>query len=73
MTTEEALHRINTDPDFVYLKRMDYSLAAVCDRFPDGAPDKTIAQGLMITVEDVQRIYEDILQRLRERIADPSL
>jgi hypothetical protein len=73
MTTEEAINRINTEPDFVYLKRLDYSLARVVERFPDGAPDRTIAQALMITPEDVERIYQDIVQRLKKQLADPSL
>lgn len=73
MTTEEATRMIRTDRDFVYLKRYDYSLAKVLDRFPDGAPDRTIAQALMITTEDVERIYLDILSRLRTAMADPTL
>lgn len=73
MTTEEAQQRINTEPDFVYLKRLDYSLARVVERFPDGAPDRTIAQALMITTEDVERIYADIVNRLKTRLADPSV
>lgn len=69
MTTEEALVLINTDEDFVYLKRLDYSLARVVERFPDGAPDRTIAQALMITTEDVERIYNDIVARLKVKLA----
>ena len=73
MTTEEAMQLINSDPDFVYLKRYDYSLAAVMDRYPDGCPDHTIAKALMITPEDVERIYLDIVARLKVKLADPAL
>jgi len=73
MTTEEALFRINNDPEFVYLKRLDYSLTRVIERFPEGAPDRTVAQALMITAEDVHRIYNDIVMRLRAKLADPSI
>ena len=73
MTTEEALFRINNDPEFVYLKRMDYSLTRAIERFPEGAPDRTVASALMITVEDVNRIYHDIVMRLRAKLADPSI
>lgn len=73
MTTEEAQLLINTDPDFVYLKRLDYSLARVLERFPDGAPDRTIASALMMTPEDVERIYQDIVKRLAEKLNhDPA-
>lgn len=68
MTTEEALQLINTDPDFVYIKRLGYSLARVMERFPDGAPDRTIATALMMTPEDVERIYQDIIKRLRAKL-----
>lgn len=68
MTTEEALKRINSDPDFVAIKRYDYSLAKLLERFPDGAPDRTIAQALLIAEDDVERLYADIVARLRERM-----
>lgn len=73
MTTEEAQSLIREDSDFVFLKRYDYSLSKVMDRFPEGAPDRTIAQALMITPDDVERIYSEILERLRVAMADPTL
>lgn len=72
MTTEEAIRRINQDPDFVYLKRCDFSLEKLLERFPDGVPDRTVAQALMITTEDVERIYESIVARLKDRLATPQ-
>lgn len=68
MTTEETLLKIQNDPDFVASKRFDYSLARVLERFPDGAPDRTIAQALMISEDDVQRLYEEIVLRLRQKL-----
>jgi hypothetical protein len=62
------MRRINTDPDFVATKRFDYSLAQVIERFPDGAPDRTIAHALMIAEDDVERVYQDIVARLREKL-----
>lgn len=73
MTTEEAIHLISNDPNYVYLKRFDYSLAKVLERFPEGAPDRTIAQALMITTEDVERVYNEIIARLKMSIADPAV
>jgi hypothetical protein len=71
MTTEEVLALINNDPDFIHVKRFDFSMAKLLERFPDGAPDRTIAQALMITPDDVQRIYDDIVERLKVALADP--
>lgn len=68
MTTEEAIQRIQNDPDFVALKRFEYSLEKVMERFPEGAPDRTIAQALMISEDDVPRLYAEIVVRLREKL-----
>lgn len=69
MTTDEVLRKINSDPDFVYLKRFDYSLAKVLERFPEGAPDHTIAKALMMTPEDVEATYQRIVAKLRGSLA----
>lgn len=73
MTTEEAITRLHLDPDFVCIKRFDHSLENLLKRFPEGAPDKTIAQALMIPIEDVERLYNDIMSKLKARMIDPSL
>jgi hypothetical protein len=68
VTTEEVIQRINSDPEFVNLKRFEYSLAQVMERFPEGAPDRTIAQALMIAEDDVSRLYNEIIERLRVQL-----
>lgn len=73
MSPEEAIVRLHTEPDFVASKRFDHSLTKLVERFPDGAPDKTIAAALMIDVEEVPRFYDDIMSKLRKRMADPQL
>ena len=65
MTTDEVLRRIQEDPDFVYLKRFDYSLDKVVQRYPDGAPTRVIAQALMLTEEDVEDMYPQIVAKLQ--------
>lgn len=66
MTYEEAKRRVNSDPDFVYSKRFDYSLEKCLDRYPDGAPDKVIAQCLMLTEEEVEATYQEVVEKLRK-------
>ncbi len=69
MTTEEALERIQNDPDFVALKRFDYSLTKLLQRYPEGVPNnKLIAQALMITEDDVDKLYNDVVELLRARL-----
>lgn len=73
MTEDEAWLKIRTDPDFVNLKRYDYSLTGVLERFPNGASTKTIASALMISPEEVDEIYSGIVQKLRQGLlVDPE-
>lgn len=65
MKTKEVLQRISEDPDFVYLKRFDYSLEKVLDRFPDGVPNRMIAQALMMTEEEVEEQLQLTLTKIR--------
>jgi hypothetical protein len=65
MTTEEAHAQLQSNPDFVNLKRYGYSLTAVMEQFPNGCPDKLIAQALLITEDDVKALDEGITAKLR--------
>ena len=66
MTSEEISKKLHHNADFIALKRFDYSLKKLLARFPEGAPDRTIAQALNLTEEDVERIYQDLVVRLRD-------
>lgn len=68
MTTEEVLDLVHEDPDFIYIGRFEYSLEKLLERYPDGAPTRIIAQALMITPEDVERIYAKIVRQLQRRM-----
>ncbi len=65
MTTDEAQKLIHEDENFVYLKRFEYSLPAVLERYPDGAPTRLIAQGLMLTEDDVTALETLATEHLR--------
>lgn len=75
-TVEEIRTRIQTEPDFVNLKRFDYSLEKVLERYPEGAPPRLIAQALLMTEEEVEELYQQTVVRLREVMkvddADPE-
>jgi hypothetical protein len=68
LSTDKALRLINESPDFVCLKRFDYSLKKLLARYPEGAPDKVIAQALMIPEEYLPVLWNDIIVRLRTKI-----
>jgi len=58
-------HMVETDLDFVAIKRYGFSLTALEERYPDGAPDHIIAKALVIAEEDVEKRYQQIILDLR--------
>jgi helix-turn-helix protein len=65
MNTAQAKQLIEEKEDFVYSKRFEYSLKKVMERYPDGCPDRIIAAVLLITEDEVQEIYETVVNKLR--------
>lgn len=65
MTEEDIKFKILTEPDFVNLKRFNYSIDTALEKHPDGLPDKMIAQALMISEEEVQECYASVIEKLR--------
>jgi glycerol-3-phosphate responsive antiterminator len=66
--SEEIKKKILSDHDFVNLKRYGYSVEKVLDRFPDGAPTKLIAQGLMMSEEEVEEMLQSVILKLRSAL-----
>jgi hypothetical protein len=66
MRGDEARERIAVEPDFIFLKRFDYSLAALVNKYPGGVPNRVVAAALMVTEDDVDDIYENIILKLRD-------
>lgn len=65
MTLDEAKKKIDSDPNFIYNKRFDNSLEKCIDRYPDGAPDKVIAQSLLMSEEEVADTYLAVIEKLK--------
>lgn len=65
MTADQAKQLVEQDPDFVAVKRYGYSLAALRDRYPDGAPDHIIAQALVMTEDEVGERKLAVIQKIR--------
>lgn len=68
LTTNKALRLINEAPDFVCLKRFGYSLKKLLMRYPEGVPDKLIAQALMVPEEYLPELWNDIINRLKKQL-----
>lgn len=68
MTPDEARRLVESDPDFINVKRFDFSLAKCLERYEndkDGVPIKVIAQALVMTEEEVEETLEKIIKKLR--------
>jgi len=65
LNPKEIREKIHTDPDYVYCKRYGYSLDKMIERFDGPIPDHTIAQSLLISTEDLDELYSDIVSKLR--------
>lgn len=67
-TPEEMQQKLQEDPDFVCLRRYGYSVNKVLEKYPNGVPDHIIADGLMMTENELEERYKAIVTCLRARI-----
>lgn len=65
MTIDKARAKLNTNPDFIYSTRFDCSLKKLLARYPDGVPDRIIAQVLVMTEEEVEAMWDTVVEKLR--------
>lgn len=68
MTKENVKMKILEDPNYIALKRFDYSLSKLIDRYPNGVPNKVIGQALQLSEEEVEKLYQELLTKLREKL-----
>ncbi len=68
MTTDEMKAKIQSDPDFVALKRFGFSLQALVEKYPDGVPEKLIAQALLMSEAEVEALYQETVEKLKDHL-----
>lgn len=61
--------RLDTEPDFVDLKRFGFSLKKTLFRYPDGCPTYLIAQALHMSEEEVEGVYQRVVEKLKDAFA----
>lgn len=66
MMMNDVRDLVETRSNFIYAKRFDNSLKKLLVRYPDGVPDRIIAQALLVTEEELERMWENIIQKLRK-------
>lgn len=59
---------IENDPDFVAVPRHGCSLKRVLTAYPNGAPDRVVAQALSISETELESTYASIVSKLRDTL-----
>lgn len=65
LTKVQMQQMLETDPDFISIRRYGYSLAKLEGRYPDGVPDHVLATALLLTTEEMNSRYHQIVLTLR--------
>ncbi len=66
MMSDEMRRKLESDPDFIALKRYNYSLLQLEERYPDGScPDHVIGAALGHDELWVQKRYAAIVKKLQ--------
>lgn len=65
MTDEEMVEKLMTEPDFIFGPKYRNSVQELLRRYPEGVPDRIIAQVLGITVPEVEVAFQLVIQKIR--------
>jgi len=66
MTKEEVQHKLENDPNFIAIKRFDFNISKLLERYPNGCSDKVIAQALNMNETQLKELEEKVLAKLRD-------
>lgn len=58
------------DPDFISLKRFNYSIEEMKVRYPEGAPDHVCGAALLLSEEEYQEEYNKVVEKLKGLIGN---
>jgi hypothetical protein len=65
---QEILKKIKEDEDYVHCPKMDNSLKKIVNKNPDGLDDAKIADLLCVNVEEVEKIYQSAIKKIRHKL-----
>ena len=66
--TDKIRLRIENEEDFIYYPRLNNSLKLLIQKNPDGLDNDKIAKALMISEEEVEKIFESAVNKIRDYI-----
>lgn len=70
MDKDESQQKVLTEEDYVRAPKFSNSLAKFVARNSDGVENATIARLLMISEEEVEKIFNEAVEMLREEMVD---
>jgi hypothetical protein len=70
MDRDDVTKRIKEEEDYIRSPKFGNSLARLRAKNPEGVDDSTIAKVLMKTEEEVQKIYDEAVEMLKEGCND---
>jgi hypothetical protein len=62
---EEAVKSVHTDPNYIAMRRYGNDINRLMKRYPNGAPDHIIATALLLEEDEVNRVYDMIVAKMR--------
>ncbi len=65
MTKDELRVQILENPDFINAPRFENSIKRAISNKPDGFTDKQIAQMLMVDEEEVEKLYQSAIMKIK--------
>ena len=68
ISIEELKKRIQNDPNFVNDPRFNNSLEQVLAKYPEGVSAFQKSKMLMLTKEEMEEIYQNIIEKLRQEV-----
>lgn len=68
MNSDDIQNLLHHDKNFIYSKRFNFDIEKLLERYPDGAPAKLIAQVLLISEEEVEKIIESTILQIRSKM-----
>jgi hypothetical protein len=64
--------QIETEDDFIYCPKYDNSMQNLLQHHPEGLEIDRIAKVLLMTTEEAEELYNNILKKLRKNMDDPT-
>lgn len=68
MTSAELKRLVESDPDFIAIRKFGYDINTMLKKYPDGAPSSVIAEALLIDESEVEELYSSIIQKIRKQM-----